>query len=136
MRVFYAFEIIAIKFLTLFRDIKCENLLLDDTYTLKLIDFGFARKDTRTSDQQVILSKTFCGSYAYASPEILKGTLYEDFCLHSLSVIAFKDSRRLLYSVRYCVRSFHVRYLGMWCCLLCNGFRATTLRWLQCACIA
>lgn len=55
-------------------DIKCENLLLDENYTIKLIDFGFARKDTMTADQQVILSKTFCGSYAYASPEILKGT--------------------------------------------------------------
>lgn len=55
------------------RDIKCENLLLDENYNLKLIDFGFARKDTRTSDEHVILSKTFCGSYAYASPEIVKG---------------------------------------------------------------
>ncbi|XP_017482099.1 PREDICTED: testis-specific serine/threonine-protein kinase 4 [Rhagoletis zephyria] len=61
------------------RDIKCENLLLDENYTLKLIDFGFARKDTRTSDEQVILSKTFCGSYAYASPEILKGIAYDPF---------------------------------------------------------
>ncbi|XP_067625468.1 testis-specific serine/threonine-protein kinase 3 isoform X2 [Eurosta solidaginis] len=61
------------------RDIKCENLLLDENYTLKLIDFGFARKDTRTSDNQVILSKTFCGSYAYASPEILKGVAYDPF---------------------------------------------------------
>ncbi|XP_030377690.1 testis-specific serine/threonine-protein kinase 1 isoform X2 [Scaptodrosophila lebanonensis] len=55
------------------RDIKCENLLLDENWNLKLIDFGFARKDTKTSDNQVVLSKTFCGSYAYASPEILKG---------------------------------------------------------------
>uniref|UniRef100_A0A1A9Z4D6 Protein kinase domain-containing protein n=1 Tax=Glossina pallidipes TaxID=7398 RepID=A0A1A9Z4D6_GLOPL len=55
------------------RDIKCENLLLDENWNIKLIDFGFARKDTRSSDNQVILSKTFCGSYAYASPEILKG---------------------------------------------------------------
>ncbi|XP_054743089.1 testis-specific serine/threonine-protein kinase 4 isoform X2 [Anastrepha obliqua] len=61
------------------RDIKCENLLLDENYTLKLIDFGFARKDTRNSDQEVILSKTFCGSYAYASPEILKGIAYDPF---------------------------------------------------------
>ncbi|XP_065357453.1 testis-specific serine/threonine-protein kinase 1 [Calliphora vicina] len=61
------------------RDIKCENLLLDENFNLKLIDFGFARKDTRTSDQQVILSKTFCGSYAYASPEILKGVAYDPF---------------------------------------------------------
>ncbi|KAH8240735.1 hypothetical protein KR026_004478, partial [Drosophila bipectinata] len=61
------------------RDIKCENLLLDENWNLKLIDFGFARKDTRTPDNQVILSKTFCGSYAYASPEILKGVAYDPF---------------------------------------------------------
>ncbi|XP_075158192.1 testis-specific serine/threonine-protein kinase 4 isoform X2 [Haematobia irritans] len=61
------------------RDIKCENLLLDENFNLKLIDFGFARKDTRTSDAQTILSKTFCGSYAYASPEILKGVAYDPF---------------------------------------------------------
>ncbi|XP_017152207.1 testis-specific serine/threonine-protein kinase 1 [Drosophila miranda] len=61
------------------RDIKCENLLLDENYNLKLIDFGFARKDTRSSDNQVVLSKTFCGSYAYASPEILKGVAYDPF---------------------------------------------------------
>ncbi|XP_073821223.1 testis-specific serine/threonine-protein kinase 1 [Musca autumnalis] len=61
------------------RDIKCENLLLDENFNLKLIDFGFARKDTKTSDEQVILSKTFCGSYAYASPEILKGVPYDPF---------------------------------------------------------
>ncbi|SPP86130.1 testis-specific serine/threonine-protein kinase 1 [Drosophila guanche] len=61
------------------RDIKCENLLLDEDWNLKLIDFGFARKDTRSSDNQVVLSKTFCGSYAYASPEILKGVAYDPF---------------------------------------------------------
>uniref|UniRef100_A0A1A9W2K4 Protein kinase domain-containing protein n=1 Tax=Glossina brevipalpis TaxID=37001 RepID=A0A1A9W2K4_9MUSC len=61
------------------RDIKCENLLLDENWNIKLIDFGFARKDTRSSDNQVILSKTFCGSYAYASPEILKGVAYDPF---------------------------------------------------------
>lgn len=39
---------------------------------IKLIDFGFAREvpPTRMSD-------TFCGSYAYASPEILKGVPYQ-----------------------------------------------------------
>ncbi|XP_013109454.2 testis-specific serine/threonine-protein kinase 3 [Stomoxys calcitrans] len=61
------------------RDIKCENLLLDEDFNLKLIDFGFARKDTRTSDEQVVMSKTYCGSYAYASPEILKGMPYDPF---------------------------------------------------------
>ena len=53
------------------RDIKCENLLLDANYRLKLSDFGFARKSDRGS-----LLDTFCGSFAYAAPEIIVGEDY------------------------------------------------------------
>lgn len=53
------------------RDLKCENLLLFERSTLKIADFGFARK-IGSSD----LSKTFCGSAAYAAPELLKGEPY------------------------------------------------------------
>jgi serine/threonine protein kinase len=66
----------------LFSDIKCENLLLDSNYTLKLIDFGFARnKMNGTDGKNMVYSKTYCGSYAYASPEILKGTGVFKKCL-------------------------------------------------------
>ncbi|XP_037927894.1 testis-specific serine/threonine-protein kinase 4-like [Teleopsis dalmanni] len=61
------------------RDIKCENLLLDAKSNLKLIDFGFARKYEKNENPKDNLSKTFCGSYAYASPEILKGVPYNPF---------------------------------------------------------
>lgn len=62
------------------RDIKCENLLFDKHNVLKLIDFGFARKfpvtlsNTPTGSE---LSDTYCGSYAYACPQILRGTPYD-----------------------------------------------------------
>ncbi|XP_006819248.2 testis-specific serine/threonine-protein kinase 2-like [Saccoglossus kowalevskii] len=53
------------------RDLKCENLLLDECDHLKVADFGFARVISDTK-----LSETFCGSAAYAPPEILQGIPY------------------------------------------------------------
>lgn len=50
---------------------------MDKDYNLKLSDFGFARGQLRTTSGQLIFSETFCGSYAYASPEILKGIPYQ-----------------------------------------------------------
>ncbi|XP_008189854.1 testis-specific serine/threonine-protein kinase 1-like isoform X2 [Acyrthosiphon pisum] len=59
------------------RDIKCENLLMDTSYNIKLSDFGFARNNMIKKNGQMKTSSTFCGSYAYASPEILKGIPYQ-----------------------------------------------------------
>uniref|UniRef100_A0A2S2QES9 Testis-specific serine/threonine-protein kinase 4 n=1 Tax=Sipha flava TaxID=143950 RepID=A0A2S2QES9_9HEMI len=59
------------------RDIKCENLLLNKDYNIKLSDFGFARNNMIRKNGQVKMSQTFCGSYAYASPEILNGKPYQ-----------------------------------------------------------
>ncbi|XP_014785365.1 testis-specific serine/threonine-protein kinase 2 [Octopus bimaculoides] len=53
------------------RDLKCENIMLDGENNIKLTDFGFARY-FRGSD----IFKTFCGSAAYAPPEILQGIPY------------------------------------------------------------
>uniref|UniRef100_A0A8B9SIV1 non-specific serine/threonine protein kinase n=1 Tax=Anas platyrhynchos TaxID=8839 RepID=A0A8B9SIV1_ANAPL len=55
------------------RDLKCENILLDKDLNVKLSDFGFSKPLSRDENGRTILSKTFCGSAAYAAPEVLQG---------------------------------------------------------------
>ncbi|XP_022089018.1 testis-specific serine/threonine-protein kinase 1-like [Acanthaster planci] len=68
------------------RDLKCENLLLDGHNNIKITDFGFSRRITKSD-----LSKTFCGSAAYAAPEILLGRPYQGFLydVWSMGVILY-----------------------------------------------
>jgi tRNA A-37 threonylcarbamoyl transferase component Bud32 len=48
------------------RDIKLDNLLLDEQHNIKIIDFGFA-----TSVQPGVKLKVFCGTPSYMAPEIV-----------------------------------------------------------------
>uniref|UniRef100_A0A8D2AL35 non-specific serine/threonine protein kinase n=1 Tax=Sciurus vulgaris TaxID=55149 RepID=A0A8D2AL35_SCIVU len=69
------------------RDLKCENILLDDQGFLKLTDFGFANH----SGLKNSLLSTFCGSVAYTAPEILMSKKYsgEQADLWSLGIILY-----------------------------------------------
>lgn len=49
---------------------------MDHNFNIKLSDFGFARGQMKPKNGIAPLSETFCGSYAYASPEILRGVPY------------------------------------------------------------
>lgn len=55
------------------RDLKCENALLQG-FNLKLTDFGFAKLLPKNRKE---LSQTFCGSTAYAAPEVLQGVPHD-----------------------------------------------------------
>lgn len=57
------------------RDLKCENLLISKHLNIKIADFGFARETINDSGDE-IYSSTFCGSAAYAPPEIVGGIPY------------------------------------------------------------
>jgi serine/threonine protein kinase len=54
------------------RDIKLDNILLDEENNLRLADFGFSRYSDGSS-----LMETPCGSPYYAAPEILCGKSYD-----------------------------------------------------------
>ena len=58
------------------RDLKPENLLLVENKLIKIIDFGLSNY----FDGETKL-ETPCGSPSYASPEIIKGELYNGFCI-------------------------------------------------------
>lgn len=48
------------------RDIKLENLLLDDSKNIKIIDFGFSIVSPKDKKLNV-----FCGTPSYMAPEIV-----------------------------------------------------------------
>lgn len=53
-------------------DVKSENVLLDDSCTLKLIDFAFAMKLEAGKK-----TAKFCGSISYMAPEVARKIAYE-----------------------------------------------------------
>lgn len=53
------------------RDLKLENVLLDERCRVKLGDFGFTREYERG-----VYMETFCGTTGYAAPEVLQGKRY------------------------------------------------------------
>ena len=53
----------------IFRDLKCENVILSANRTCRLTDFGLAKEDLDADKVSGVFS--FCGSYGYCAPEVL-----------------------------------------------------------------
>jgi serine/threonine protein kinase len=68
------------------RDLKLENIIVDNRNNLKLIDFGFA---VQTYPGQKL--KTCCGTPSYMAPEICQRKEYSGYAtdIWALGVIGF-----------------------------------------------
>lgn len=80
------------------RDIKDENVILNEDFRIKLIDFGAAAYMMPGK-----LFGTFCGTMEYCSPEVLLGNRYEwknfyDASLPSRMLLNSCDSFNQFYS--------------------------------------
>jgi serine/threonine protein kinase len=71
------------------RDIKLENLILDNNFQLKLIDFGFS-----CDVKKKLLRKKVCGTKLYIAPEISINNQYDPQIadIFSLGVLLFAMS--------------------------------------------
>lgn len=68
------------------RDLKLENIVIDDRHNVKLIDFGFA---TATYPGEKL--KTHCGTPSYMAPELCQRREYDGYKtdVWALGIIAF-----------------------------------------------
>uniref|UniRef100_A0A915CVM5 Protein kinase domain-containing protein n=1 Tax=Ditylenchus dipsaci TaxID=166011 RepID=A0A915CVM5_9BILA len=86
------------------RDIKLENIFLDEKCDVKLADFGFARVINRAEK-----STSFCGTKNYSSPSILRSKPYDHLPLIGSHREA--ESKHCWHSLPANVPSLSARYL-------------------------
>ena len=97
------------------RDLKLENILIDEYMNLKVTDFGFAAED------EIKKLDTFLGTKSYMAPEILMKTVYDGHKadIFSLGVILFimaqgtfpfNEATSQDYFYKYMIQGKHDKY--------------------------
>lgn len=108
------------------RDIKCENILISENFTVKLTDFGFSKF---IKNGKRLNCNTYCCSVAYASPEVLSTRPYDGKSsdIWSLGVVLYvmlnkkmpfsRTNIKLIYKqqVKYVFKIIYIHFLKVNC---------------------
>lgn len=71
----------------IYRDIKLENILVDENGHIVLTDFGLSKELPRSGDVERAYS--FCGTIEYMAPEVVKGgTQGHDIVSNKLCIVS------------------------------------------------
>lgn len=57
----------------IYRDIKLENILVDESGHIVLTDFGLSKELPRVDNEEQQRAYSFCGTIEYMAPEVVKG---------------------------------------------------------------